>query len=207
MRRSSIAVVVLAVILAACAGTAQNDNLTSTLENQGGSMEGHTPRGFQGMGTGLFAGDNLNSGFPNNDGVQIFLTFDLSAVPEGNVVSAVLRSEHAHVLGSPFKDLGVLRVEEVRYDSFSAALWDLEPTGDSCVFASTADGPFECDLAETVQQALDDGRASVQFRLRFDKAADGDGQQDLVMFYVVDSNTNEPGIFVLEVELAPAESG
>lgn len=30
-----------------------------------------------GMGTGLFAGDDLNPGFPPGDGVQIFLTFEL----------------------------------------------------------------------------------------------------------------------------------
>ena len=48
------------------------------LQNQGGSMEGHTPRGFRGMGTGLFAGDNLNQRFPDGDGVQLFLTFDLN---------------------------------------------------------------------------------------------------------------------------------
>lgn len=44
------------------------------------------------MGTGLFAGDNLNPGFPNGDGVQIFLTFDLRGLPEGEVRSAVLRA-------------------------------------------------------------------------------------------------------------------
>lgn len=61
---------------------------TIILENQGGNMEGHTPRGFQGMGTGLFTGDNLNPNFPEGDGVQLFLTFDLSGLPAGEVASA-----------------------------------------------------------------------------------------------------------------------
>ncbi len=59
------------------------------------------------MGSGLFAGDNLNPRSPEGDGVQFFLTFDLSAVPEGRVVSAMLSSENASVSGTPFKDLEV----------------------------------------------------------------------------------------------------
>ena len=56
-----------------------------TLKNHGGATEGHTPRGFSGMGTGLFAGDNLNRNFPEGDGVQIFLSFDLSGLSPGQV--------------------------------------------------------------------------------------------------------------------------
>ena len=54
------------------------------------------------MGTGLFAGDNLNQRFPDGGGVQIFLTFDLIAliaVPAGKVISAVLRSERVSMRG------------------------------------------------------------------------------------------------------------
>ena len=78
-----------------------------TLKNHGGATEGHTPRGFSGMGTGLFAGDNLNRNFPEGDGVQIFLSFDLSGLSPGQVQSAVLRSADASITGTPFKDLGV----------------------------------------------------------------------------------------------------
>jgi hypothetical protein len=79
-----------------------------TLKNHGGAMEGHTPRGFRGMGTGLFAGDNLNRNFPEGDGVQIFLSFDLNGLSPGQVQSAVLRSADASITGTPFKDLGAL---------------------------------------------------------------------------------------------------
>lgn len=83
-------------------------NRAIVINNQGGNMEGHTPRGFQGMGVGLFAGDNLNPGFSNNDGVQFFLTFDLGSIPSGasvatrtgfKIVSAVLRSKNFHARG------------------------------------------------------------------------------------------------------------
>ena len=110
------------------------------------------------MGTGLFAGDNLNPRFPNGDGVQMFLTFDLSALPSGKVVSAQLRSENVSVQGMSLKDLGPLREEEVRYTEFSPALWNLRVPagGDSCVFATSSKGPFQCSLTDAVQRSLDD---------------------------------------------------
>lgn len=176
------------------------------LPNQGGAMEGHTPRGFRGMGTGLFAGDNLNPGFPNGDGVQIFLTFDLRGLPDGEVRSAVLRAGSPRIQGNPFRDLGVLRGEEIRYRRFSPALWDKAPRGASCIFAESRAGPFACDLTEAVQRSRADGYAYAQFRLRLDKAGNGDGRPDMVMFFKSNSNTNEPGIFELTVEIKPAEA-
>lgn len=166
-------------------------------------MEGHTPRGFQGMGGGLFVGDNLNPNFPNGDGVQAFITFDLSEVPDGEVISAALRSENSRVQGTPFLDLGSLNVEEIRYDRFSSALWNSSPlpNGASCVFATQASGPFECDVSETVQRSLDDAYPRAQFRLRLDRASDGDGRQDMVMFFIDDTNASQPGIFELKVTI------
>lgn len=176
-----------------------------TVENHGGAMEGHTPRGFQGMGTGLFAGDNLNRNFPDGDGVQIFLTFDLSGVPQGRVQSAVLRSENSSVSGTPFEDLGALAAVEIRYARFSSALWDLAPVEDgaNCILAKSASGPFQCDLSGAVQRSLDDSYRYAQFRVRFDEAGDRDGRQDLAAFFKRDSNTNEPGVFLLDVTILP----
>jgi hypothetical protein len=189
-------------------GTGGADAAPSTfmLPNDGTSnLEGHTPRGFQGEGTGLFAGDNLNPNFPDGDGVHFFLTFDLADVPQGNVVSATVRSANAHESGSPYADLGTLSASEIRFDEFSSALWDapLLQGGTSCEFASSSAGPFECDLAEAVQRSLDDGYRYAQFRFDFELAGDGDGSQDLASFYLRDPNGNEPGIFELEVVLVP----
>lgn len=172
------------------------------LRNHGGDMEGHTPRGFQGMGTGLFAGDNLNPRFPEGDGVQIFLTFDLSAVSVAEVASATLRSEHVSVRGTPFQDLGMLAAEEVRYDAFSATLWNLVPEvdGATCQFASSPEGPFACDVTAAVNSSLAEGYPFSQFRLRFSEAGDSDGIQDMAFFFISDTNTNEPGIFFLELD-------
>lgn len=185
------------------------------INSQGGNMEGHTPRGFQGMGTGLFAGDNLNSGFPNNDGVQFFLTFDLGSIPSGasvtnktgfKIASATLRSKSLHTQGTPFKDLGELKAEVVRYDAFSSALWNLKPDGPACSFVVSSDGSVVCTLTDAIQKALQSGLRQAQFRVRFEKAGDGDGKPDLALFYNTDSNKNEPGIFQLEVTVANASA-
>ena len=172
---------------------------SSVILNQGGDMEGHTPRGFKGMGTGLFVGDNLNPNFPNGDGIQTFLTFDLQNITNTQIEYAILRTNSIHTNGSPFEDLGSLRAEEVRYENFSSELWNLEAEDFNCVFANSTDGPFTCDVTKVVQQSLNDGYAYAQFRLLFEKAGDNDNEQDLVMFFITNSNTNEPGIFELEL--------
>ena len=194
-----------ATLAVATGAQAQAQTVNLTLKNHGGAMEGHTPRGFQGMGTGLFAGDNLNRNFPDGDGVQIFLTFDLSRIPPGKVKSAVLSSKHATVISTPFEDLGALRAEEIRFEGFSSALWNAAPLdgGATCTLAESAEGPFQCDISGAVQRSLDDSYRYAQFRVRLDQAGDRDGNQDLVAFFKRDSNTNEPGIFLLDVTIQP----
>ena len=199
---SAVVLVAGGLVLSSGAVQAQ-DAAVVVLPNQGGAMEGHTPRGFRGMGTGLFAGDNLNPGFPNGDGVQIFVTFDLRDLPKGEVLSAILRTGGVQVQGNPFRDLGALRGEEIRYRRFSSELWDKAPRGASCLFADSRAGPFACDLTEAVQRSRADGYRYAQFRLRLDKAGDGDGRPDMVMFFKSNSNRNEPGIFELSVTLSP----
>jgi hypothetical protein len=54
-----------------------------------------------------------------------------------------------------------------------------------------------------VQNSLDDSYPYAQFRLRMDQAGDLDGDQDLVAFFKGDSNTNEPGIFLLDITVGP----
>lgn len=192
------------------------DPTSFSFENSGDpGLEGHTPRGFQGQGGGLFAGDNLNPNFPDGDGVQIFLTVDLARgdndedLLDGGwtIQSALLSSDNVDFNGTPFVDLGDLTAEEIRFDDFSSALWnaDVEPGGQSCVFATSTDGPFECDLAQALQNSLDDGYDRLQLRFQLDEAGDSDGQADMVLFHLGDTNATEPGIFSLEVEAVPAD--
>ena len=210
--------VVLVVLVSACASTEDPpaaDDATVTddvstgdtassvvlpiqIQNQGGSMEGHTPRGFAGSGTGLFAGDNLNPGFPDGDGVQIWLTFDISAGTP-TPARAVLRSQVLTLRGTPFADLGTLQAEPARYDSFGPNLFDHPSTGAAAICNRVGDGRVECDVTDAVTRAVDAGEDRAQFRLRFETAGDDDGEADLAMFFVTDSNTNEPGIFTLDL--------
>ena len=191
-----------ALIFAACASAAAPVVTTETsasvvLNNQGGALEGHTPRGFAGMGTGLFVGDNLNPGFPDGDGVQIYLTFEASN-PMSSVSSATLSSRFLNVRGTPFDDLGTLWAEAVTYDTFGPGLFDLSPVGAPVACVRT-DAGIDCDVTDVVRGAADFDEARIQFRLRFDLAGDDDGSQDLAMFFRSDSNTNEPGLFTLTI--------
>jgi hypothetical protein len=168
------------------------------LPNLGGDMGGHTPRGFRGQGSGVFVGDNLNSQFPNGDGVQTFISFDLSQVT-GNFQNATLSSQFLRVNGTPFADLGDIQLEQVEFRQFSSAIWDTQVVaGPGCTLAISVDrNQANCDLTEAVQAALVDGENLLQFRLRFDNVSDNDGSQDLALFYRREVNRNEGGVFTL----------
>ena len=177
----------------------------TVIQNQGGNLEGHTPRGFAGMGTGLFAGDNLNPRFPEGDGVQAFLTFDISALKGAEFDSVVLSSDAAHVQGTPFEDLGNLIAESVVYDAFSPALWNIPSQGRACILATEANSAVSCDVTDAVRAALESDSKFLQLRIRFERAGDSDGAPDMVLFYTTNSNANEPGIFRLEARRSSAE--
>ncbi len=193
--------VVIALIAASCGGEttpATTDGADAvTIANQGGDMEGHTPTAFAGSGTGLFAGDNLNGSFPEGVGVQLFVNF---ALPDGLTVdSASVVSDALHTSGNPFDDLGRLLIEPVGYETFGPPLFELEASADPTSCQTTGDTTVTCDVTAAVQSAVSSGQATAQFRIRFEQPADNDGQPDLALFYLTDSNTNEPGIFELQI--------
>ena len=172
-----------------------------TIANEGGALEGHTPTAFAGMGTGLFSGDNLNSGFPEGVGVQLYLTF---ALPPGlDISSAQIVSDALHISGTPFEDLGRLVAEPIAYESFGPELFDLAAIGAPTECTITDGTTIRCDVSEALQMAAGDGKSEAQFRIRFEMPADNDGDQDLAMFYRTDSNTNEAGIFELVITPNP----
>ncbi len=172
-----------------------------SIANQGGPMEGHTPTGFAGMGTGLFVGDNLNLSFPEGQGVQTYLTFSLPT--DVSISHARIASDALTTLGSPFGDLGTLLAQPVVYETFGPELFDLAASGDAVACRVTGDTSIECDVTAAVHGALAEGHDTVQFRLRFELPADNDGQPDLAMFYRSDSNTNEAGLFTLDLTRVP----
>lgn len=209
--RRSLALGALAIAIAACSGQDDSnvtfgdpatlgDQTTSiSIPNDGTSaLEGHTPRGFAGTGTGLFAGDNLNPNFPNGDGVQIWLSF---AIPDGiaTPTSATLRSDVLSTSGNVFEALGNLQAAPVSYEAFGPELFNLGPTGDLVTCERPSDTSLTCDVTDAAAAAIDAGDSHVQLRLTFEEISDSDGEQDLAMFFFTDSNTNESGIFTLEL--------
>ena len=170
---------------------------STNVPNQGGDLEGHTPTAFAGMGTGLFAGDNLNPSFPDGVGVQLYVTFALPS--DVSVRDAQIVSDALHISGTPFEDLGPLIAEPVTYQSFEPELFDLTAIGPYTECTVTDDTLIACDVSAAIHETVNDGGATAQFRIRFTRPADGDGQQDLAMFFRTDSNINESGIFELEI--------
>jgi hypothetical protein len=147
----------------------------------------------------LFAGDNLNASFPEGVGVQLYVTFALPR--DVGIGDARIISDALHVSGTPFEDLGPLLVEPVSYETFGPELYDLIATGPHSECTVTGETAIVCDVRTAVEELVAEGSVTAQFRIRFTTPADGDGQQDLAMFFRTDSNTNESGIF--ELEIAP----
>ena len=203
----------LAVLAAACGdqdpmnmpddmmATDDGDRMSDPIDilNDGTTaLEGHTPRGFAGSGVGLFAGDNLNGNFPNGEGIQILLSFLIpDEMLEPNI--ATLTSEVLSTRGDVFEALGELQVAPVSYDQFGPELFDIAPTGDVVTCERPTDTSLECDVTEAAQDALSAGATHIQLRLTLEELSDNDGEQDLVLFNNGDSNVNEPGLFVLEL--------
>lgn len=189
-------------------GTAETDETEEAVEdtvrsfripNHGGDLEGHTPRGFAGSGTGLFTGDNLNPDFPNGEGIQILLTFELPDDID-QIRSASLSSVAMEVRGDPFGALGPLQAEPVTYEEFGPPLFELEADGEPVDCLRVGNEGVICDVSEAAAAGVAEGKARLQFRLQFVDPSDSDGEQDLALFYLTDTNTNEPGIFFLNVE-------
>jgi hypothetical protein len=200
---SGVLLASLLLVATACSGDGKANTSSAhsadsiTISNQGGALEGHTPTGFAGSGTGLFAGDNLNASFPDGVGVQLYVTFALPrdvGIGDARIVSDVL-----HVSWTPFEDLGPLLAEPVSYETFGPELFDLIATGPHSECKVTEETAIACDVSTAVEVLVGEGSATAQFRIRFTRPADGDGQQDLAMFFTRDSNTNESGIFELEI--------
>ena len=112
-----------------------------------------------------------------------------------------MTSDELRTIGTPFEDLGDLLIEPVVYTTFGPQLFDLEAVGPP-TRCTVTDTTIECDVTTAVAAAAQDGQTIAQFRVRFERTADNDGEADLALFYRSDSNTNEPGLF--ELAIAPS---
>lgn len=184
-------------MMAADDGDRMSDAIS--IKNDGTTaLEGHTPRGFAGTGVGLFAGDNLNPNFPNGEGIQILLSFE---IPDEMLKpnQAILTSEVLSTSGDVFEALGELQAAGVSYEQFGPELFDIEPIGDVVPCERPTETSLECNVTTAAQDALERDATHVQLRLTLEELSDSDGEQDLVLFNNGDSNLNEPGLFTLEL--------
>lgn len=128
----------------------------------------------------IYVGDDTN-----DIGIQAFITFDMSELPEDAMITSVDVdfSDHDTIYGDPFADLGCLRAY---IDDFGTLDGGDYHTGRTSGTLSTW-----CDIAEleTVDDdddyvdALEDrlGDNYFQIRLQFrDEETDGDGENDMV---------------------------
>ncbi len=177
------------------------------LPNQGGAFEGATLWHAEGSAPTLIVGDESNPDLPEGEGLEIYLTFDLSSATNlvgANVVSSHLRSRAMQqVEGTPFEDLGALSAAPVSYEAFPPVGDERTPIGDAVECeADPAAVQLNCDVASAVGAALAAGADRISFRLRFAEATDSDGAPDFALFFVSTPGLNEPGIFTLELALA-----
>ncbi|MCP3937950.1 MAG: hypothetical protein GY708_21585 [Actinomycetia bacterium] len=177
------------------------------LPNQGGAFEGATLWLAEGAGSSLIIGDESNPNLPAGEGLQIYLTFDLSSATNlagASVTSAHLRSRAMQqVDGTPFDDLGVLTAAPVIYESFPPTGEERTPIGDAVECEADPEAvQLSCDVAEGVGAAIEAGAERVSFRLRFAEATDSDGEPDFALFFISEPGLNEPGVFTLELALS-----
>ena len=178
---------------------------TYDLTNTGDAeLEGHTPQTFMGQGAGLFASDEINTGFPAGDATQIFLTIPLDGgqgnnLTKGNRVALnawfSAPTENIAYQGDPYSEMGDLVVHAVGFNAFSASVWDLEPSNPqpACVLATAISDELGCDLSDAVQDALDNGDDALQLRIRFDGLSAANGGPDGVYFTLANSSAADPG--------------
>jgi hypothetical protein len=126
-----------------------------------------------------------------------FLSFDLSAVPAGAIVtSAVIRLDLFLVVGTPFTDLGTVLVDHVDYgalDGLDFAARALEEDVGTAAADATL-GARSIDVTNAVSLDVARGRNRSQFRLRFSpRESDGDFANDFASFAEADAATSGNG--------------
>ena len=90
-------------------------------------------------------------------------------------------------------------MEPVTYDEFGPPIFDVPGDGLSTGRTRVGESSLECDVTRAAPAVVAAGANRLQLRMFFDVAGDNDGSSDLALFFLTDSNTNEPGIFTLEL--------
>ncbi len=123
----------------------------------------------------------------HNNGLQAFVTYDLSSIPSGaTIVAAYLHWPSYDTLGDPFGSLGCLRVYPHNYGTLDAHDYTPPPVlGAIGRYCSTAeiDNAASTPLNDSVKNIIHDraGSGVLQLRLQFNqRETDGDGVADVL---------------------------
>lgn len=143
-----------------------------------------------------------DSGDVGNATYRSYLSFDLSGLPAGltsaNIVSASLSVYQFSVSGAPYTDLDVgvsdLILDHVNYSTTLTGT-DFDPTvygtlGD--ISSSALVGSYAKSVLSALKDDRSAGRTRSQYRLRFAKLTDGDGNADIAYLRQGESATNKP---------------
>jgi plastocyanin len=130
----------------------------------------------------IYVGDDTN-----NIGIQGFVSFDISGIPDDAVITSVFvdLSDRQSTYGQPFNDLGCLRAYAHNYGTLDGGdYFTGSPLGALGRWCSqdqvdTPGGGLTTGFNDALQDRV--GQDRFQIRLQFnDKATDNDGNNDLV---------------------------
>ena len=141
--------------------------------------------------TGVPWANYIYVGDDNNDvGIQGFVSFDISEIPDDAVIVNVTvdLSVHESTYGTPFDDLGCLRAYVHNYGTLDGGdYYNGSATGSIGRWCNqsemdTKNGGLTSGFKEALQHRV--GHDRFQIRLQFtDSVSDGDGKNDLVRWF------------------------
>jgi hypothetical protein len=131
---------------------------------------------------GINVGDTVDK-----DGIQGFLSFDISSIPTKAIIdTGALDLSRYEIIGDPFGGMGCLDVYQQDYTPLSAGdFFTGVPSGsfmDWCSAASLSNVVVDSDFTTAIQARLGT-HIRIQFRLQFpDRQSNGNGTSDQVQF-------------------------
>lgn len=165
-------------------GPCQNQYTTTILHTTTGNSSRNVDGYIDSEGDITYNASNKVGDQPDNTFMYILVGFDISGI-HSTVVSATLRLYQLSVGGSPYTNLGNLVADHV---DFGTSIDGADFTGGTLtsnigeISTSATLGWKTMDVTTYVQRDLDRGVTSSQFRLRFTKNTDSDGDVDLSDF-------------------------
>jgi hypothetical protein len=117
---------------------------------------------------------------------QAFLTFVISDLPPGAIVTQAVMDLSDHIInGFPFRDLGCLRAYVDRFGDVDSVDYKVRSTGEYFFQWCDEDALAEPQFVEALMGLLppQDDPTTFQIRLQFERTSDDDGRIDAIEVY------------------------